>query len=263
MKKTILLTGATDGIGLELAKKLAKEDHFLFLHGRSEEKLSTLKKTLLEVNKALEVELLCADLSILEQTKGLVNHVKQIGRNIDVIINNAGVYVTNTPKNADGYDVRFMVNTISPYCISQGLLPLLSEGSRVVNVSSAAQSPVNFAKFQEKGNFTHDEAYAQSKLALILWGMEFANSHKSIMTVSINPKSFLGSKMVKEAYGKEGYDLKFGVDILYKASFSEEFANASGKYYDNDNLCFASPHPFALDQDMRKKWLDIMAQFDI
>lgn len=263
MSKTILLTGATDGIGLELAKKLAKEGHFLFLHGRSNEKLSSLKNTLLEINKDLEVELVQADLSQLEQTKEMVNKLLEIGRNIDIIINNAGIYVTNKPKNDAGYDVRFMVNAVSPYCLTQGLLPLLGEGSRVVNVSSAAQSPVNFKKFQEKGDFSHDEAYAQSKLALILWGMELAQENKSVMIVSVNPKSFLGSKMVKEAYGREGYDLKFGVDVLYKASFSDEFATASGKYYDNDNQCFASPHPFALDQEMRKKWLNILADFRI
>ncbi|MFI3255598.1 MAG: SDR family NAD(P)-dependent oxidoreductase [Eubacteriales bacterium] len=261
MRKTILLTGATDGIGLELSKKLAKEGHFLLLHGRNTEKLSNLKNTLLKENKELDVELLQADLSNLEDCKEMVNQVLAIGKNIDVIINNAGIYVTNTPKNKDGYDVRFMVNAVAPYCLTQGLLPRLGKGSRVVNVSSAAQSPVDFEKFLNKGDFSHDEAYAQSKLALILWGMELAEKEKAIMTVSVNPKSFLGSKMVKEAYGREGYDLKFGVDILYKASFSEEFATASGKYYDNDNRCFASPHPFAQDKEMRKKWLEILATY--
>lgn len=263
MSKTILLTGATDGIGLQLAKKLASEGHFLLLHGRNKEKLSDLKNILLELNKNLEIELLQADLSNLDEVKEMINSVLKIGKNIDVIINNAGIYVTNKPKNPDGYDVRFMVNAVAPYWLTQGLLPLLGEGSRVVNVSSAAQSPVNFDKFLKKGDFSHDEAYAQSKLALILWGIELAEAHKSIMTVSINPKSFLGSKMVKEAYGREGYDLKFGVDILYKASFSEEFATASGKYYDNDNQCFANPHPFAQDKEMRKKWLEILSEFQV
>ncbi|MFI3250822.1 MAG: SDR family NAD(P)-dependent oxidoreductase [Eubacteriales bacterium] len=263
MKKTILLTGATDGIGLELAKKLAGEGHSLLLHGRSKDKLETLKTTLLEQNKSIELELLQADLSDLAETKKMVDQVLKIGRNIDVLINNAGIYVTNSPKNADGYDVRFMVNAVAPYYIAKGLLPLLGEKSRVVNVSSAAQSPVNFDKFLEKGNFTNDEAYAQSKLALILWTMEIAESVKSVMTVSVNPKSFLGSKMVKEAYGREGYDLSYGVNILYKASFSEEFAKASGKYYDNDNQCFANPHPFAQNKEMRKKWMDILVRFEI
>lgn len=261
MSRTILLTGATDGIGLQLAKKLASEGHFLFVHGRNDQKLETLKSTLLESNKELELVLLQADLSEIDQTKKMVNQVLETNKNIDVIINNAGVYVTNNTKNKDGFDTRFMVNAVSPYCLTQGLLPLLREGSRVVNVSSAAQSPVDIEKFIKKGDFSHDEAYAQSKLALIMWGMELAESEKSIMTVSVNPKSFLGSKMVKEAYGREGFDLKFGVDILYKASFSAEFSTASGKYYDNDNQCFASPHPFALDKEKRKKWVEILTQF--
>lgn len=262
MKKTILLTGSTDGIGFELAKKLAVEGHFLLLHGRNQEKLQNLKKTLLDLNNDLEVELLCADLSNQDDTKEMVTKILNIGENIDVLINNAGVYVTSEGKNQDGYDVRFMVNAVAPYCITKALLPLLGVKSRVVNVSSAAQSPVNFDKFIGKGDFSHDEAYAQSKLALILWVMELAETEKSIMSVSVNPKSFLGSKMVKEAYGREGYDLGFGVDILYRASFSEEFASASGKYYDNDNQCFASPHPFALNKEMRLKWMEILSKFE-
>lgn len=262
MKKTVLLTGATDGIGLELAKKLAVEGHFLLLHGRNQEKLANLKNILSDLNKDLEVELLRADLSDLDETKTMVNQVVKLNKKIDVLIHNAGIYVTKETKNKEGYDVRFMVNAVAPYCITKALLPLLGENSRVVNVSSGAQSPVDFDKFLGKGEFSHDEAYAQSKLALILWVNELAEVEKLVMSVSINPKSFLGSKMVKEAYGREGYDLGYGVDILYRVSFSEEFATASGKYYDNDNQCFALPHPFAENKEMRKKWMEILRTFE-
>lgn len=67
------------------------------------------------------------------------------------------------------------------------------------------------------------------------------------MIVAINPGSLLGSKMVKEAYGIAGKDLEIGADILYRASISEEFSDAGGKYFDNDHGIFASPHPDALD----------------
>jgi len=59
----------------------------------------------------------------------------------------------------------------------------------------------------------------------------------------VNPKSLLGSKMVKQAYGIDGADINIGANILIKAAFSDEFERASGKYFDNDTGQFASPHP--------------------
>ena len=66
------------------------------------------------------------------------------------------------------------------------------------------------------------------------------------MVIAVNPASFLASKMVKDAYGVDGNDLRVGADILVRAALSDEFANASGRYFDNDQRRFAAPHPDAL-----------------
>jgi NAD(P)-dependent dehydrogenase (short-subunit alcohol dehydrogenase family) len=65
--------------------------------------------------------------------------------------------------------------------------------------------------------------------------------------IAVNPGSFLGTKMVKQAYGMDGQDVGIGADILCRAALSDEFATASGQYFDNDSGSFASPHPDALD----------------
>ena len=65
--------------------------------------------------------------------------------------------------------------------------------------------------------------------------------------VAVNPRSMLGSKMVQEAYGVNGADLGIGADILCRASLSDEFADAAGRYFDNDIGRFSSPHPDALN----------------
>lgn len=177
----------------------------------------------------------------------------------DAIVNNAGVFVVDSSERMtpDGVDVRFAVNTISPYILTKMLLPIVAEQGRIINLSSAAQAPVDLAKLQNKGVFSHDEAYAQSKLAITMWSMELAEAEvakeKNIVVASVNPKSFLGSKMVKVAYGKEGYDLQIGADILMDAIFSEKFADAYGKYYDNDACRFSKPHSYALDQTHRSQ----------
>ena len=76
------------------------------------------------------------------------------------------------------------------------------------------------------------------------------------MIVAVNPASFLGSKMVKEAYGRAGNDLRIGADILTRAALSDEFAEASGRYYDNDQKSFAQPHTDALDSAKNKRLIE-------
>lgn len=78
------------------------------------------------------------------------------------------------------------------------------------------------------------------------------------MIVSVNPKSFLGSKMVKDAYGIAGNDLALGADILVRASLSDEFAHAHGKYFDNDLESFAAPHPDALNETKTEQVLSVI-----
>ncbi len=79
-------------------------------------------------------------------------------------------------------------------------------------------------------------AYAQSKLAITMWSRIMAEKLKDgPMIVAVNPGSLLASKMVKEGFGVAGNDLSIGADILTRATLSDEFANASGKYFDNDS----------------------------
>lgn len=249
MQKTILITGSTDGIGLETAKRFVKEGHNVLIHGRS---LSKLK----EVEKLLDkkVEIYLADLSDFEDISSFIKEVKKKHLYIDVLINNAGVYKSSSCVTKDNLDIRFMVNTIAPYSLSKELFSLLDNDSRVINLSSAAQAPVNLEAIKHYVNMSDGEAYAQSKLALTMWssflGKEYLNNGP--MIVSVNPKSLLGSKMVKSAYGIDGADLSIGANILARAALSDEFKNAHGRYFDNDIGQFSNPHNDALDMEKCK-----------
>ena len=154
---------------------------------------------------------------------------------------------------------------MAPYLLTKTLLPQLGSEGRVVNLSSAAQAPVNVQAFLDKQPFGDGEAYAQSKLALTMWsiGMAHELGAEGPMIVAVNPASFLGSKMVKEAYGHAGHDLRIGADILVRAALSAEFASATGRYYDNDRKAFAPPHPDALDPSKNHQIIAALEQLII
>ena len=262
MSKTILITGATDGIGLETAKMIAPKGHTLLLHGRNSEKLAFAASIVSEIDGAGVVKTYRSDLSDLSDVRDLADQVNTDFNSIDVLINNAGVFKVSNPVTRDGYDARFIVNVVAPYLLTIRLLPSLGTDGRVVNLSSAAQAPVDVDGFLNKGIFPDSEAYAQSKLALTMWSFEMAKDLGGIgpMIVAINPASFLGSKMVKEAYGHKGHDLRIGADILTRAALSDEFENASGRYFDNDRKSFAQPHPDALDSSKNKRLIEAIKQ---
>jgi NAD(P)-dependent dehydrogenase (short-subunit alcohol dehydrogenase family) len=180
---------------------------------------------------------------------------------LDVVINNAGVLRTADTVTDDGLDIRFAVNNFAPYLLTQRLLPLLRPGARLVNLSSAAQSPVNLEALAGRTRISDQlNAYAQSKLALTMWSRSMADLQKEngLIVVAVNPGSLLGTKMVTEGFGMAGNDIRIGADILILAALSEEFAEASGLYFDNDKGRFASPHRDALDQKKTKRIVDVI-----
>ena len=249
MSKVILVTGSTDGIGLETARMLVSLGHQVLLHGRNIAKLEEVEKTLSSLQGDGRVESYLADLSRMSEVEALVEAVTEKHPKLDALINNAGVYSSKELVTEDGLDVRFAVNTIAPYLLTKRLTPLLGASGRVVNLSSAAQSPVNPEALTGRVTLTDFAAYAQSKLALTIWSHIMALSLKDDgpAIIAVNPGSMLGTKMVKEAYGVDGGDIRIGAEIVIRAALSNEFQAASGQYFDNDSGHFASPHPDALD----------------
>ena len=251
MTKTILITGSTDGIGLEAAKSLYSQGHHILLHGRSDTKLKAAEKALSELSADGRVESYLADLSRMADVETLGQAIVANHEQLDVVINNAGVFRTADTFTDDGLDIRFAVNTFAPYLLTQRLLPLLRPGARVVNLSSAAQSPVNLEALAGRARISDQlNAYAQSKLALTMWSRTMAHLHKNraLVFVATNPGSLLATNMVREGFGMAGKDIRIGAEILVRAALSDEFAAASGLYFDNDKGRFASPHRDALDR---------------
>lgn len=248
MHKTVLITGSTDGIGLATAKMLVSKGHHVLLHGRNPAKLADTEKALSSLPGGGGVEAYTADLSRMADVETLAKAVTDKHAKLDVLINNAGVYAPGS-MTGDGLDIRFAVNTIAPYLLTRLLLPLMGREGRVVNLSSAAQAPVDPNALAGQVSLSDGAAYAQSKLALTMWSRSLALSLKDDgpAIIAVNPGSMLGSKMVKQAFGVAGADIGIGAEILCRAVLDDAFATASGQYFDNDSGRFDSPHPDALD----------------
>lgn len=259
MTKTILITGATDGIGLATAKMLIQDGHLVLIHGRNPSKVADVERALSEAGG--KVESYVADLSRLSDVEALAKAVADKHGHLDVLINNAGVFKVAEPLTSDGLDVRFVVNTFAPYLLTQRLITLMDTHGRVVNLSSAAQAPVELDALVGKTILTDDfDAYAQSKLALTMWSAHMAatSQQNAPIIISVNPGSLLASKMVKEAFGQSRGGVEIGAEVLVRAAFNEEFADANGKYFDNDKGQFSAPHQDALDAQKSERVVDII-----
>ncbi|MGB5558576.1 MAG: SDR family NAD(P)-dependent oxidoreductase [Paracoccaceae bacterium] len=247
MTKTILITGATDGIGRATARNLAEKGHDLLIHGRNAEKLTATASDLRALPGAGRVETFKADLSDLAEVARLASDLRAAHDRIDVLINNAGVYKTDHPTAQSGEDIRFVVNTFAPALLTRLLLPVIPAKGRIVHLSSAAQAPVDLDAMAGRKRLEAMEAYAQSKLALTMWSAALAEElgRGGPVTVAVNPGSLLATNMVREGFGVSGNDIGIGADILSRAALSDEFADATGLYFDNDAGHFSAPHPDA------------------
>ena len=255
--KHILITGSTDGIGKLLALQLAKEGHFVAIHGRSNAKLNT---TLTELKKASNNDNIIgflADFSDLEAVKKMALEIKNTLPKLDVLVNNAGVLLTKTDATVNGVDLRLVVNYLAPYQLTKALLPLLkkSETPRIVNLSSAAQSPISLTALQGKMSLGANEAYAQSKLALTMWSFYLALQEPNITVVAVNPGSLLNTKMAKEAYGQHWSPAEKGVTILYNLSMTD--LAKTGKYFDNDKGAYSKAHADAYNNSKIEELISI------
>ncbi|MEM8524321.1 MAG: SDR family NAD(P)-dependent oxidoreductase [Bacteroidota bacterium] len=245
MRKTILITGSTDGIGKLAAIKLAKDGHEIYLHGRNSDKLETVLSEIKEESNNENIKGFVADFSDLGAIEKMAIQVNNELSKLDVLINNAGVYKSAVSRTVDDLDTRFAVNYFAPFLLTKRLLSLLKKGNdtRVINLSSAAQAPVSMEALMGKEQISTQAAYAQSKLALTMWSFQLAKTEPELTVIAVNPGSLLNTRMVREGFGFHQSSPDKGANILCDLSILEEYKNASGKYFDNDIGSFGKIHP--------------------
>lgn len=255
MNKTILITGSTDGIGKLAAIKLAEEGHTVYLHGRNAEKLSKLITEIKSNTSNENIDGFVADFSDLEAVKKMSQEVHEKVSSLDVLVNNAGIFNSKPLVNKEGMDIRYVVNYLAPWVLTEALLPLLEKGTdpRLINLSSAAQAPVSYDILQGKGNGSERATYAQSKLAITMWSFHLAETHPNLSVLALNPGSLLNTNMVREAFGHHWSSADKGANIIYELAVSDKHKGVSGEYYDNDQGGYGHAHADAYDDQEVEK----------
>jgi NAD(P)-dependent dehydrogenase (short-subunit alcohol dehydrogenase family) len=179
VSQVMVVTGATNGIGLITAQALAATGARVVLVGRSEQRLAQAVAHIQASTPDASLDMVCADLSVQHEVYTVANHIKANYKRIDVLINNAGAYYATRQLSADGIEMTWALNHMAPFVLTNALLDLLRQSApaRIITVSSMAHqsAKINFDDIQGAQRYSGWNAYAQSKLANILFTYELAD----------------------------------------------------------------------------------------
>ncbi|WP_426592545.1 SDR family NAD(P)-dependent oxidoreductase [Cellulomonas sp. McL0617] len=258
MTTTILLTGATDGLGRAVADRLADDpDTVLIAHGRSPERLAALEASLRD--RPARVLTVRADLSVLAEVRALADEVATLTDSLNVLVNNAGVGYGDRSLTLDGNELRFGVNHLASFALTQRLLPLLTAGapSRVVQVASLGQSPIDFDDLTLAHGYSGTRAYGVSKLAMITAGLTFASRVPAAQVTvnSLHPGTYMPTKMVMDTIGYSVDPLETGVESVLHLVRDPSLDGVTGRFFDRLRDARASDE--AYDPTIQQRLWDV------
>lgn len=260
--QTILITGSSDGIGKLTASRLATERAHVLMHGRNKDKVASAVAELQQSSGNKNIVGFTADLSSLAEVRELAKEVLGKYNKLDVLINNAGVGTADKRYGKDGTELRFTVNYLAPFLLTRLLLPVLQNAapSRIVNVASAGQRPVNFDDVMLEKNFNGVHAYSQSKLALIMFTIDLAAQvkNKDITVNSLHPGTYLDTNMVRNAGVTPLGKPETGADAVTLLAVSPQLEGITGKYFNVKTEAKADAQ--AYDTNARRRLWELSEQ---
>ncbi|MGI8749508.1 MAG: SDR family NAD(P)-dependent oxidoreductase [Thermoleophilaceae bacterium] len=261
---TVLVTGATDGLGRAVAERLAVEGATVLMHGRDTLRLAAAESDVEMLAGADRVRTYEADLASLEEVRELAARIRRDELELHAVVNNAGIGSgkpdsTDHEVSRDGHELRFAVNYLAGFLLTHELLPLLVESapSRIVNVASLGQAPIDFDDPMIERGYDGSRAYSQSKLAQISWGLELAERLEGgdVTVNSLHPATYMPTKIVMDELGRSMDTLEAGVEATVRLITSPELEGVTGRFFDRQRE--AEAHSQAYDPEARRRLWDL------
>jgi NAD(P)-dependent dehydrogenase (short-subunit alcohol dehydrogenase family) len=265
--KNIIITGATDGIGLAAAKSIAKKGYHISLVGRNSEKGKKALEAIIEHSGNENLDFFECDLSLVANVKDLADRIKQKHSKIDVLLNNAGGANKTKQITSEGLEKTFATNQMNYFVLSTELLNIISESSdgRIVNVASNAHigAEVDYENINSEKSFSAWTSYCVSKLMNIMFTYQLSSIQDRVSVNVLHP-GFVDTNIA----GNEGnlikYIVKFGAKMFARTvdngadssiylSTSDEVKGVSGKYFFKCREIRSSKASY-IQEDWKKVW---------
>lgn len=236
--KTILITGATDGIGKATALALAQQGHLVIVHGRTTAKARAAVDELHAATGSEYVDYVAGDFSRLSDVRALADEVAQRYPGLDTLINNAGVYMNSRQISADGFELTMAVNHLAPYLLTRLLLPALKLNApgRIVHVSSTVhmRAKIDFDNFNGELTYSGYGAYAASKLANVLFSNALARRlAKARVTSNALHPGVITTKLLATGFNMTGAETARGAQTSVYLAAAPEVEGVTGRYFDD------------------------------
>ena len=265
--QTILITGATDGLGRQVAEELAKQGATVLLHGRNQDRLDTVLQEIHQATKNEKLQSYRADYASLKEVRHMADQVKADHKRLDTLVNNAGMGIGTQDNNSrqlsqDGYELRFAVNYLAPFLLTHQLLDLITHSApaRIINVVSEGQAAIDFEDVMLEKTYDGVRAYSQSKLAEIMFTFDLAAalSDRQVTVNCLHPATLMPTKMTVEAFGSGMASVKEGVGATMHLITDPALDDTTGQYFDGKQE--ARAHAQAYDMQARQKLRELSEQ---
>ncbi|MFO1081241.1 MAG: SDR family NAD(P)-dependent oxidoreductase [Reyranellaceae bacterium] len=256
-KRTALITGATDGVGRLVAERLGGDGWRVLVHGRDPARGAAVVATIERAGGS--AVFLPADLAALAEVARLADSVRAATDRLHLLVNNAGIGTVGSAPgrqtSADGHELRFAVNYLAGFLLTERLLPLLeaSAPARIVNVSSGGQQAIDFDDVMLTRAYSGVAAYCQSKLAQILYTVDLAERlrGRGVTVNALHPSTYMNTTMVRQAGVAPMSRVEDGAAAILRLAVSPELEGRSGLYFNVQQEARANAQ--AYDPEARRR----------
>jgi NAD(P)-dependent dehydrogenase (short-subunit alcohol dehydrogenase family) len=251
--RVVLVTGSTDGIGKQTALELARLGASVVVHGRNPTRTQAAVDDLRAASRSQRISGVFGDLSSLQEVRALADAVKQNHPDLNVLINNAGVYTREHRVSTDGFELTFAVNYLAVFLLTNLLTDLLAANarpqarSRIVNVASMVHQSgtPEFDSLQRVKNFDGYAAYADSKLALVMYTYALARRLESqSVTVNALHPGVIDTKLLHAGFTVKGHSPETGAETPVYLASSPEVETVTGRYFAQKAALPSSPDSY-------------------